>query len=299
MVKYNEIGLLAFAEKYKDDDSCREFLFKKRFPKGFICPKCECGSYSLHSTRCLYQCSNCKYQCSVTAGTVMHGTHIPLCKWFMAMYLLAKDKRGCSALQLSKELTLTYKSAWFLLQRLRSAMGQRDSEYILSGIVEVDDSYFGGKKKGGKRGRGTKKSKVITAVSKTEAGKPLFIKMQVVQDLKSATVKKFALHNIEENSQVQTDSYNSYKKLSAEKFTHKYEVFNPDTNWLHWLHILIGNVKSFIRGTFHGLKEKHLQLYLDEYCYRFNRRYYNGSIFDRLSVAAMFSSPLSYAELKG
>ena len=299
MPKTNEIGILEFVALYNDEEICREFLFNKRFPNGFICPKCECGSYCFHATRKLYQCSKCKYQCSVTAGTVMHKSQTPLTKWFMAMYLVAKDKRGCSAMHLTRELKITYKCAWLLLRKIRNAMGQRDSKYVLSGVVEVDDAYFGGKKKGGKRGRGTKKSKVVVAVSKTEDEKPQYLKMQVVPNLKSKTIKAFASISIEENAQIQTDSYHSYRKLSAEKFAHEYEVFDPESNWLHWLHILVGNAKAFVGGTFHGLKDKHLQLYLDEFCYRFNRRYMSGSIFDRLVVATVGSRPLTYAELKG
>ena len=299
MSKRNEMGIVEFVEKYKDDNFCREYLFKKRFPNGFVCPRCDCESHGYYEKRNLYQCSKCRYQCSVTSGTIMHRTHIPLNKWFMAMYLLAKDKRGYSAVQLSKELRITYKSAWFLLKRLQTAMGQRDSEYVLSGVVEVDETYFGGKRKGGKRGRGTAKSKVLVAVSKTDKGKPQFLKMQVVDNLKSKTIKSFAAGNIKENSQIQTDSYHSYRKLSAEKFAHAYEIYDANGSWLHWLHILIGNAKSFVSGTFHGLKKKHLQLYLNEFCYRFNRRYLGDHLFDRLAVASIGSTPLALADLKG
>ena len=299
MSKFIEMGILEFTALYKDEETCRNFLFNKRFPDGFVCPKCDCRSYSYHTTRKLYQCSKCKYQCSVTAGTVMHRSQTPLTKWFMAMYLLARDKRGCSAMQIKRELKLTYKCAWHILHKLRSAMGQRDSEYVLSGIVEVDDAYFGGKKKGGKRGRGTKKSKLLVAVSKTDDGKPKYLKMQLVPNLKNKTIKEFAAINIKEKSVIQTDSYHSYRKLSAEKFKHEYELFDPQINWLHWLHIMIGNAKSFVNGTFHGLNEKHLQLYLNEFCYRFNRRNFGGSIFDRLAVAVVNANPLTYAELMG
>ena len=299
MSKQKEMGIVEFVEKYKDENSCREFLFKKRFPNGFVCPKCGSVSYGLIVKRNLYQCKDCRYQCSVTAGTVMHKTHIPLNKWFIAMYLLAKDKRGYSALSLGSELGLTYKSAWFLLKRLQTAMGQRDSEYVLSNVVEVDDTYFGGKKKGSKRGRGTAKSKVLVAVSKTDEGKPQFLKMQVVENLRHKTIKSFTTINIKENSQIQTDSYHSYRKLSEEKFAHAFEIYDLESSWLHWLHILIGNAKSFVSGTFHGLKKKYLQQYLNEFCYRFNRRYFAGSIFDRLVVASAKSTPLTLDELKG
>jgi transposase-like protein len=293
------MGIIGFLEKYKDEESCRELLFKKRFPEGFKCPRCASQSYGVHAPRNLYQCKECRYQCSVTAGTIMHKTRISLRKWFLAMYLMSKDKRGCSAMQLSKELPVTYKSAWFLVQRLRTAMGKRDSKYVLSGIVEVDDTYFGGSGKGGKRGRGTSKSKVLVGISKDEKGKPKFLKMRVVPNLRAKTIQSFAADSILEDSLIQTDAYRSYRKLSADKFKHEYKVFDPNSKWLHWLHMMIGNAKSFVNGTYHGLKKKHLQLYLNEFCYRFNRRYFKDSIFDRFVVAAVDAGYLKYAELKG
>ena len=114
----------------------------------------------------------------------MHRSHLPLLTWFWAMFLVAKDKRGFSATQLSKELDLPYNTAWFLLHRIRFAMSQREDNYLLSDIVELDDNYFGKPKQNGKRGRGTGKTKVVVAVSKTDEGKPRFIKMKVVPNLK-------------------------------------------------------------------------------------------------------------------
>jgi transposase-like protein len=297
MASSKEIGYIAFQKQYSTEEDCRKRLFEIRFPIMFICPKCGCVEYYSIPTRNLYQCKGCHYQLSVTAGTVMHHSHLPLLTWFWAIYLVSKDKRGCSATQLAKELGLPYNTAWFLLHRIRSAMTQRDEEYQLSGIVELDDTYFGKPKKGGKRGRGTKKIKVIVAVSKTEDGKPRYIKMKVVSNLKSTTIGKFASQNIVEGSKIETDAYHSYRKPLAEKYDHHFEVFDPSSDELHWLHIMIGNAKAFVNGTFHGLGDKHLQRYLDEFCYRFNRRYFKRGIFDRLLIAVTSASPLTFAEL--
>ena len=160
--------------------------------------------------------------------------------------LIAQDKRGYSAAMLSRELDLPYNTAWFLLHRIRTAMSQRDSQYRLSGIVELDDTYFGKPSKGHKRGRGTAKTKVIVAVSKTTDEKPLKVKMQVVPNLKGTTTGKFAKANIDEQSTIQTDAYHSYRKPLAQKYFHQYEVFSPDSEMLKWLHILIGNAKAFV-----------------------------------------------------
>lgn len=290
--------LLEFMEKFRCEEVCREYLFEKRFPEGFICPKCGNKSHHKISTRGLYQCKSCRYQVSCTAGTVLHKTHIKLVKWFLAMYLMATDKRGSSATFLSKEIGVPYKTAWFLLHRLRSAMGQRDSEYVLSGIIDMDDTYFGGGPKSGKRGRGTGKNKVIAAISKDEKGKPKYLKMRVVPNLKGRTVGSFAAESIAENSRICTDAYRSYRKPLAGKYNHDYEVFDKDSGALRWLHKVISNAKALVNGTHHGLTGKHLQAYLDEFCYRFNRRYFSSSIFDRLALAAVCATPLTWDELK-
>lgn len=137
----------------------------------------------------------------------------------------------------------------------------------------------------------------MVAVSKTDDGKPRFIKMKVVSNLKSVTIGKFATQNIAENSTIETDAYRSYRKPLAEKYEHQFEVFDSSSDMLHWLHTMIGNAKAFVNGTFHGLGDKHLQCYLDEFCYRFNRRYLKNRIFDRLLIAVTSASPLTFAEL--
>jgi transposase-like protein len=249
------------------------------------------------STRNKYQCKVCRYQSSLTSETVMHKSHLPLKTWFWAIYLVAGDKRGYSAVQLSQQLKLPYSTAWFLLHRIRNAMGQRDAEYLLSGLVELDDTYFGGPTSGGKRGRGTEKSKVMVAVSKDSEGKPQYLKMQVVPNLRSATVGTFAQDNIQCGSIIQSDGLPSYRKPLAADYAHQYEVYDPASGFLHWLHTIIGNVKAAVNGTFHGLDSRHLQLYLNEYCFRFNRRHFRGNLFLRLAHAVLTANPCPLSAL--
>lgn len=225
----------------------------------------------------------------------MHKSHLPLTTWFWAIYLVASDKRGYSASQLGRQLELSYSTAWFLLHRIRDAMGQRDAEYLLSGLVEVDDTYFGGPTSGGKRGRGTDKTKVMAALSMDKNGKPQFLKMQVVPNLRGKTVGTFALENIAVGATIQSDALPSYRKPLAEKYLHQYSVFEPQSTFLHWLHTVISNAKAVVNGTFHGLHEKHLQRYLNEFCFRFNRRSFHGDLFLKLvnSVSLSVPCPLS------
>ena len=297
MARQEIINYREFQERFNTEEACREYLFEQRWSEGYQCPKCGCTEYYLISTRNKYQCKNCRYQASVTVGTVMDRSHLSLQTWLIAIYLIARDKRGYSAMQISKELDLPYNTAWFLVHRIRNAMAQRDNNYTLAGIVEMDDTYFGKPKKGGKRGRGTSKIKVLVALSKDEDGKPQFAKMQVVPNLKGKTIAGFAENCIKEGTVIQSDAYRSYRKPLAEKYLHEYQVFDSDSNILHWLHIIIGNAKAFVLGTYHGLGQKHLQSYLNEFCYRFNRRFFHGEIFSRLLCAVASSTTLRFAEL--
>jgi hypothetical protein len=277
---------MGFKERFSDEEICRKTLMKLRLKNGFVCPRCGGTRCFSIATRGTVQCTGCQYQMSATAGTVMDRTHIPLQKWFWALYLVSMDKRGCSAMQLSRELVLPYNTAWFLLQRIRKAMTDWENRYLLEGIVQMDDAYIGSPKKGGKRGRGTKKAKFIAALSTDEEGHPRYLKIRVVPNLKGKTVKQFAAGSIQKGAQISTDAYCSYRKPLAEGYGHDFSVFDPSDSSLKWLHTIISNAKAFVQGTYHGLGEKHLQRYFDEFCYRFNRRYMQGCIFDRLLLAA-------------
>jgi transposase-like protein len=290
-----------FCEMFPNEEACQLRLYSMRWPEGFECPKCKCKESGYHEKKKVYQCKDkyCRYQASVTAGTVMEHTRLPIKVWFWAIFLMATDKRGSSATYLSNVLKIRYKSAWLLLAKLRSAMGNRDARYLLDGIVEFDDTYFGGPKLGDKRGRGTSKTKVLAALSKDGKGKPKHLKMCVVRNLKGKTVGTFARSAIAEHSLIQTDAYRSYRKPLAEKFNHNWQIFDSDSKVLTWLHTIISNAKSFVQGTFHGLDELHLQRYLDEFCWRFNRRHRANNIFFDLLRSVVSSPKATYADLKG
>ena len=141
MARAESITFEEFRTRFSTEESCRAELFRLRFPNGFVCPKCGCTEYYPVRGRNTFQCRACRRQTSVTAGTVMHRTHLPLTAWFWAIYLCATDKRGISAVQLSRTLNICYESAWYLLQRIRCAMVQRNEKYALFCIVEMDDGY--------------------------------------------------------------------------------------------------------------------------------------------------------------
>lgn len=288
MSKKKMLSFAQFIKRFPNEKACVEYLYNVKWPKGFECPICGCRhGYALKNRR-QYQCANCRHQTSLTANTVMHRSHLSLTKWFWAIYLVACAKRGISALLLAGKIEVCYETAWNLLRRIRAAMEMRDEHYVLQGIVEFDDSYFGAGKKGnipGQGGRARGNQAVFVAVSKDEKGNPAHLRMQLTPYVRSVSIEAFARSRIAYASTVQTDGFNAYRKPLAKRYNHEWEVFNPNGELLKWLHHMIGNAKTFINGTYHGTSTTHLQMYLSEFCYRFNRRKLGAAIFDRLLVA--------------
>jgi transposase-like protein len=294
------MNMIEFNEKYGTEEQCRQHLFSVRWSEGFVCPKCENKEYFDIKSRNLYQCKKCNHQVSVTAGTIMDKTRTPLVKWFLAIYYMSEDKRGISALSLMSRIGVAYQTSWSMCNKIRHAMKLREEKYTLDGTVELDDAFFGCPTEGGKRGRGTEKTAVLTSVSLTDKGNPKFVKMKVVETVDGEAVKKFATDSIAKGSAVQTDGLNVYAGLS-DGYTLTQKIFDAkkQPEHLHWIHIIISNVKSFIGGTFHGLDSLHLQRYLNEFCYRFNRRNFKSGVFARLLSACTVSTKITYHELIG
>ena len=284
MAHAESITFWEFRTRFSTEEAWRAELFRLRFPNGFICPKCGCTEYYSVRGRNAFQCRACRHQTSVTAGTVMHRTHLPLTVWFWAIYLCATDKRGISAVQLSRTLGICYESAWYLLHRIRAAMGKRDRKYELSGIIEMGDGYVGGATRNGKRGRGTDKVRIVVALSKTENGAALFTRMHVVEDVTGGTLQQVVDETVAPSSKIECDGYKSYRNLSGVALDAK--KYEPGD--LHWLHKAISNLKAFLLGTYHGRCQQ-LQAYLDEFCFRFNRRNTSDQIFSRLTRAVAAS----------
>mgnify|MGYP000102389226 CR=1 FL=1 len=294
MAKKKGLPLGTFLKWFSSEVQCQEHLALLRWQTGYICPKYGCRhGYRLSNGR--YQCVQCRHQTSVTAGTVLHKTHMPLTQWFLAFYFVSQDKRGISAAQLAAMLGTTYKTAWSMLRRIRIAMDQRDETHQLCGVIEFDNAYFGGPTTGKKRGRGTEKAKAFVALSLDEQSNPHFLKMRVTPNIKQVSVKKFVHAAFANDSEIHTDSYCSYIP-ALEDYTHEYQPYDPNSGLLHWLHIVISNAKAFILGTYHGLSKKYLQSYLDEYSFCFSRHDFGGALLECLTLAVSLSRS---AEQKG
>ena len=280
-----EITLNEIYSKFADEGFCKDFLLDIRFEKRFACPFCGGSECRRIKTRHLLRCKSCKADISATNGTFLHKTRLPLRLWIVTAFLEMSNKSGISAVTLMKILGVTYKTAWYVLYRIRKAMKCREERYLLDGIVELDDTYLGAPTRGKKRGRGTEKTKIIVALSKSASGCPLFIKMADVPDLKGTTVGKVARKTICEGSKIESDNASSYKKPLAQKYFHIFETYDPESGQLGWTHTIISNFKAMIAGTYHGNEKIHTSLYLAEFCYRFNRRKLGNSAYLRLLAA--------------
>ena len=293
------LNLIEFTKRFQTEEQCREFLFKLRWPEGFICPKCSNTDYYKIRSRHLYHCSKCGHQASVTANTIFHRSHTPLTKWFVTVFMMADDKRGISAAKLARNINVSQPTAWLMLHKIRKAMADRESGYMLSKIVEIDDAYFGAPGEGGKRGRGTDKTPGVIMLEVDKQGRPLFVKLNVTENLQGETLLAIAREKIKSGSEVRSDGFKAYNKLGEYGYEVCAEKFDPEANSGHllWLHKTVSNLKAFIAGTFHGLDKKHLQRYFDEFAYRFNRRKFHDQLFSRLLKACVLSATITYRQL--
>ena len=302
MGTYQAISFFEFRETFSSEDVCKEKLFEMKWPDGFTCPRCGNESHYIHKNRGLYQCKSCGYQASLTSGTIMHKTRISLVKWFWIIYMMGTDKRGISTLEISKKLELRYATAWLMVHKVRTAMKNRDDQYKLTGLIEIDETFIG-KSSTGKRGRGSEKIPVVVSVS-TSGEKMLFAKMKVVESVTKQEIMTIIEKTIPPGQSIKTDGLKVYEKLTEEiNINHERVVISRSSlkahDLLKWVHIIAGNAKAWINGTFHGIDRKHLQLYLDEFCYRLNRRFFETQIFDRLLKACIDSKTITYSELIG
>lgn len=300
-MRQEPMSLLEFQNRFSSEESCSEHLFELRWPGGFRCPRCGHDQYSLIATRQVYQCSACHYHASLTAGTIFHKTRTPLRKWFWMIFLMVRQKSGVSMLNMQRLLDIkSYKTVWSMGHKIRKAMADRDSAYQLAGIIEMDDGFVGPKKKG-KKGRGSKgKSKIIVSVE--SRGKTAgFGCMEHVPAVSSEQILSVAQEKVTKGSRIRTDGLLAYRALEADSFNHEKVVLyrnREGLNELRWVHRMIANLKANLLGTHHGVSGKHLRRYLSEFCYRFNRRFWESQLFDRTLNACVATSTVTYAELR-
>jgi len=292
--------LAEFQDRFAAEEDCRRYLVACRWPDGFLCPRCGSRDACELAERELFQCGSCRRQASVTAGTVLHRTRVPLRLWFAAAYLVTTHTPGFSALQLQRQLGLSrYETAWTMLQRLRRAMLRPERDH-LSGVVAVDEAYVGGIEEGhrGGRWRDSSKSIVVAAVEVRGRGSGR-LRLAVVEDLSAASLVSFVKASVAAGSTVLTDGWQGYAALRQE-YDHQPSTVGDAKNaskLLPQAHRVFSNLKTWLKGTHHGVSAKHLPHYLDEFVFRFNRRRTPMAAFQSLLGLTTQHPPATYKML--
>jgi transposase-like protein len=296
MLKEQEINLVNLIERYHSEDSCRARLEELRWPEGVECPRCDSKNVARMEDRHQYQCRSCRYQFSVTAGTIFHDTHLPLWKWFLAVYLIVESKKGISANQLKRTLNVSYKTAWYLCHRIRAALNEVDAQ-LLKGIVEVDETFVGGEMEG--KGRGYRGNKVTVVGAMQRGGN---ICLQVVRGTDRETLHGFIRQNTAGDTEaIYTDEWPAYRGIADANTKHD-TVKHRDKEWARGeVHTnSIENIWSLLKrsiiGSYHQVSAKHLDAYLDELEYRYNNRE-NPYMFRDAMLKLLLAETLPYAKL--
>jgi transposase-like protein len=288
-----------FVEMFPDDAACTAYLAKLRWPEGFVCPSCRIKVEPWQASRGRLSCQFCRHQASVTAGTIFDKTRTPLTTWFEAAWHVSTAKNGLSAKTLERTLGTKYRVAWTMLQRFRVAMVDAERK-LLSGNIEVDETFIGGVKQGGKRGRGAVKCIVVIAIEIIEPKGFGRVRMRHIPDASGASLIPFVCDVTAPGSVVHTDGWTGYNGLAAHEFTRKITAQSSSGDPAHvsmpGVHRISSLIKRWILGTHQGsVVPEHLQSYLEEFTFRFNRRTSRsrGLVFRRLLERAVATGPVT------
>ena len=294
-----------FVEWFGDDAACRRYLLGCRWPQGFQCPTCGKKAPPWTTARGYLHCRHCDAEVSITAGTVFERTRLSLRTWFAAMWFVTSQKDGASALGLQSVLGFgSYQTAWTWLHKLRHAM-VRPGRDRLCGRIEVDETYVGGIHVGGKRGRGSEKKEIVVIAVEVRSPKGFGrVRMRQIPDVSGASLVPFVCDVAETGSEILTDGWAGYNQLATCGYGHHRVVLADTGDPAHismpGVHRIAALVKRWILSTHQGsVSGKHLEYYLDEYTFRFNRRTSRsrGLLFYRLIEQAVMTSPLPYRQI--
>ena len=295
-------SLLEFERRFPDEEACARWLLARRWPAGFCCPACGHGKgWELGRGVLRIECAGCHRQTSVTAGTVLHRSPLPLKVWFTAAWLVATHRNGISARQLWLQLGLgSYKTAWLLLQKLRRAMVD-PGRALLAGLVEVDETTIPFRTQDepvrGKPGRSDEGRLLIAGAVEIRGKAPGRSRLAVIADYSAATLAGFVAGHVAKGSTVVSDGWSGYARLKDVK--HDPKIIGPMAAHvlLPWVHRVFANAKRWALGVYHGLRQAHLQRYLDEFVFRFNRRRTPPAAFASLLGLAVKRDHASYQML--
>jgi transposase-like protein len=300
-------NLRQFQQQFASEEACADYLTACRWPEGFACPRCGHGAAYALTGRRRWQCASCRYQVSVTAGTVLHNSKTPLTAWFWAAYLMTTDKRGLSALLLQRQLGLgRYETAWMILHKLRRAMVNVARE-PLRDEVELDETWVGGVQaglRGSRQLRGRKAALVLAAVERRGRGSG-HVRMEVIPDFSGATMLDFVTRNITVGATIYTDGLKSFDGLTPAGYTHvprtqpsQLRLRQGAKSVVPLADRMIGNLQNWLVGTHHGVSRRQLQVYLDEFVFRTNRRREPRAAFQTLLGLGSGRGPTPYNQIR-
>lgn len=288
--------------RFSSEEACRAYLCELRWPDGFVCPQCG-GRKAWTMKRDRFVCTHCRRQVSVTAGTIFQDSRLPLVMWFRAMWHVTSQKSGASALGLQRVLGLgSYQTAWSWLHKLRRAMVRPDRD-LLTGKVDVDETYIGGEKPG-KRGRGAEGKALVVIAAQQDGDHIGRIRLVHVPDASGASLGDAIMQTVSSGSRVQTDDWKGYNGIEELGYRREIVRHSPEVgeNLLPNCHRVASLLKRWILGTHQGaVSAKHLSYYLDEFTFRFNRRtsQSRGKLFFRLVQQAVHITPKPYSSITG
>ena len=297
------MNLFTFTAHFGDETACRMHFKEQRDKIGVECQRC--GSYEHYwiKSRWSYECKSCRSRTSLRSGTIMQSSNLSFLVWYRAMFLMSATKKGFSAKEMQRQLGLKrYEPVWAMVHKLRKAMGNRDARYTLEGMVEMDEGYFTVEssqveQSKGKRGRGAAGKRNVAVMAEStpledgQTGKKSnqvrYFKAKVLQTHQSSEVNETIKQCVDEKTIVFTDKSTSYVDIADYIEMHVTEKSSKESTeeTLKWVHIFISNAKRNLLGNYHKIKGKYLQLYLDEFVYKLNRRYFEDRLFERIVIA--------------
>ena len=304
------MNLLDFSIYFPDEDTCIKHFKAQREQLGVSCKRCNNTTHYWKRDKIAFECKKCGYRTALRSGTVLENSHLPYLHWYKAILLLSATKKSFSANEVQKQLRHEeYEPIWKMLHKIREAMGRRDCRYKLTEFIEIDEGFFEtidksiSKDSKKKRGRGSQKqakvlvlieSKAVKEKSKKYEHKPDrmvgHVKMIMMNDLQADSINEEVETFVDKDAVVVSDAYVGYNKL--EEIVRQHERINTSElkevhKVLPWVHSAIGNAKKILQGIHHSNRKEYLQNYLDEFCYKFNRRYFGENLFDRLLIACI------------
>ena len=301
------MSLPEFMSSFGTDGQCAEALRRARWPDGFSCPRCGCSAHYVvgHGARKLFQCNECRHQTSLTAGSLLASTKLPLRTWFLAIYLISQAKTGLSALALKRHLGVSYPTAWLMHHKIVHAMAQRERSHRLEGCIQLDDAYLGGECAGGTPGRGSEnKVPFVAAVSLSRDGRPRHLKLTPVAGFTSQAIGQWARACLMPGAVVTSDGLACFAAVSEAGCTHVPVVVGQrkprELPEFTWVNTVLGNLKTSLAGALHAFDfAKYATGYLAAFAYRFNRRFDLRGLLASLIVDVARCRPRTQLAIRG